>query len=850
MTKRERPGHPPTSPVAPARMDEWIKLKQDQDNTRSEFERRVADARRQLLERHGREQQAFWTRQPPANANLRPVDQTPLSGPRNPTQAHGVAVQGQPRDQANVQKRGAAEALPPAAVLTRTPAVAQRPSKPTAKSQPPKPRTKPASKKGIEIVDLCSDDDVAPSRPTTTASGQRVEFHPPHPSSGVISFFGDNDKAFQRSIKDDEDFGNRQSPGVSNAPVPMNVPGGFTHVPTNGLKLDTMSIQNGLENRGTRPEGAMPSPAQMESHMIQSRQNEIQSEDRIDLNNSSDRPGEKHFQTINPVSHPFKQPAQQQKFLSAHHTLPHDGGQERAPVLGKTSERQEQDVDMEDAPPEMSRIGNGPNLPYCSHDHGGKLRDRQHDNTDSEQVDRDARGEYERQRQRFIAIMQANDRLSAVEQDQWIGINEAEIKRRGDLQRTLQNARALEKHNATDSDGRNSRVEDRISTPACIQGPVGCSKVQLNTATEYQRPQQASVERPVEGKQSEETHQGDALAKSVGFSPNQPSHQAPELPHQLEHFKVPQVPSRAAPISESTRREDTVTSQASSQTLPGHPVVAAKKDRPNQLALLTPPYSVASSTHKRKVQHQVSDDSDDEPEFEPPSSDDEPVMNRTRKPVVKMAKGVDGSRIVRPVSTKAKFGFKPVKLTKPNQLSERARFRVALRPSSPALFRRAKQKALAALDELFQRDFAFYNEEKIREADEREQRLKNTMPTGTEASLRRTLQRISLTPVPPSTCPDSARMGADGAHDADGEAYDSAQKSRKDSAYGLSHWTTDKMRGDRNPLKSQSVSSRGREDEGSEGELDISSYQWVNGRILKQAKKRDIEEMDMTDDPR
>ncbi|OAG03223.1 uncharacterized protein CC84DRAFT_1261825 [Paraphaeosphaeria sporulosa] len=833
MAARKPPGPQPPGAVPPAVMENYLKLKQEQDSTSDEFERRVADTRRQLLERHAQEQQAFWTGQPcvawqPPNGHAvalpdqqvsqRAVNQAPLPGPRKQAQDEGSAAQGHANAPINAPKRAAMKAEPPTAIRARarTLVAAQHHSQSVAEAQPqhaPKPRTKAAPKGGeIEIVDLCSDDDVEPSRSTTATSGQRVEFNFQPPSSGVLSFFGrnDNSEVIRPNVKGDEDLSKRQSPASFNTPVAMDVSVEPTQV-SHGPSLSSMQTLNGPRDSGTRPASAVPSPVQKDSSMLQDRQTQLgEGKINMDLKNSPGRPGGKYFQSITAFSRSFEQPEQQhqqRRLVSANDTLCHPGGQDR--VLGpeKASARQTEDIDMEGLPAETKQNENGPNVPHRSHTRGGKLSDRQNDNTDAEHADRDARAEYEKQRQRFMAIVQANGTLPAAIQAQWMEINETGIKRREELERTLQNAKAVGMHNATDSDGCIRRVKDKIRTPSCVQGSsAGRPQTQANTATDYQHPQQAFVESPMTGNQNEKLYQGDVSATGVDASSYQPYHRALDRQHQSLLFKVPRAPNRAVPINERTRREDTVTSRASSQTLPGHSIVATEKGRPDRLPLPTPPNSVVSPTRKRKVHHNVSDDSDVDPDFEPPSSDDEPLINRRHKPVVKKAKGVNGSGSARPVSLAPKIGFKHVKLTKPNRSvtparpttkttapatpesslssldSESPSVQAAQRSSS----RRAKQKALAALDEHFQKDFEFYNEEDIREADERKQRLKDIMPASTEATLRRTLQRMSLTPVPPSACPDSDRIETDGAQEANRRAHDGGRK-RTDSVYGLVH---------------------------------------------------------------
>ncbi|KAF2439099.1 hypothetical protein P171DRAFT_131650 [Karstenula rhodostoma CBS 690.94] len=616
-----------------------------------------------------------------------------------------------------------------------------------------------------------------------------------------------------------------------------------------------MPIQNRPNNRGMEPGTAIPSPVQRESLMLQGRQTQLRHEMQMGLNSSSDHLGEQSIKPSDSFSRPQQQ--QQQKQLFASDTLHRHGGQNRAPRLEKACERSEEDVDMKDALAEAEQPEPGPNMLHRSHNPGAKMPDRQHAHTDADKADRDARAEYEKQRQRFLAIMQTNGRLPAAEQAQWIEINEAELKRRKERERTLKNLRTVEKHNEPNSNVRDHCVEGEVDKPSRIQGSVECSQVQVHTTTDCQRPQQASVDEYAAEKQRREQHQDDVSAKGVDPSLHRPSHQALDRSQPLTQFKVPQVPSRAALINDRSRREETITSRASSQTLPGNSTAATDKARLN-LLLLTPPNSEVSPTRKRKVIHNVSDDSDDDPEFEPPSSDDEPLLNRIRKPVVKKAKAVNGSGTAKPVSVTPKFGFKSVKRTKSNRPITPARAtgkttapsarskssERALGSESPSVqaalrlhHRRAKQKALAALDEHFQRDVEFRNEEDIRKANEREQRVANSLP--------KTMKRVSLMPVPPSARLASGRKETSGSQEADGEVDNAVRKERKDSAYGLAHWTKDRIRGDRHLLKSQSVSSRGRGDEESESELDLSAYQWVNGRIVTQS-----EEMDMAEDSR
>jgi ClpP class serine protease len=129
MAARQLPGQLQTSAVPQARLEEWYNFKQEQDNTRAEFEQRVAEARRKLLERHANEQQAFWTGQPcaawqpvangqtatlPSQVNAtssgpqRVVGQPAVSGSRGPAQNSVPTTLGQPKAPAHAPKRNPA----------------------------------------------------------------------------------------------------------------------------------------------------------------------------------------------------------------------------------------------------------------------------------------------------------------------------------------------------------------------------------------------------------------------------------------------------------------------------------------------------------------------------------------------------------------------------------------------------------------------------------------------------------------------------------------------------------------------------------------------------------------------
>jgi hypothetical protein len=98
-------------------------------------------------------------------------------------------------------------------------------------------------------------------------------------------------------------------------------------------------------------------------------------------------------------------------------------------------------------------------------------------------------------------------------------------------------------------------------------------------------------------------------------------------------------------------------------------------------------------------------------------------------------------------------------------------------------------------------------DEDVREVEEREHRLKSTFLATTESGLRDRLHRMSITPAPVSARPAPGRIETAGAHDADDGTV---RKKRKDSAHSVVQGTNDRVRGDRQLLKSQSVSSRGR----------------------------------------
>lgn len=306
----------------------------------------------------------------------------------------------------------------------------------------------------------------------------------------------------------------------------------------------------------------------LEDQQTQLRQSEIQ----MDLRHSSTSLGGQPSRPSGSFSLPAQR-EQQQKRPFANDTLHHRGGQDQAPRLDKTYEQAEEDVNMKDAPAEVEQPQHDSNILARSHNRGARLPDRQHSQNDADKADKEARANYEKEKQRFFAIMQANGRLPAAEQERWMEIHEAELGRREERERTLQNARAIGRRQESDGDVCDYLIEHSI----------------------------------------------DVL-----------------------------------------RREDTITSQTSSQTLSDLPSTATDKNCANIVPLPTPQHSKVSPIRKRKV-HNVSDDSNDDSEFEPSSSDDEPLMNKIQKPVVKKAKAVNGSGTNRSTSVTAKFGFKPVK---------------------------------------------------------------------------------------------------------------------------------------------------------------------------------------------
>ncbi|KAL1604809.1 hypothetical protein SLS60_004349 [Paraconiothyrium brasiliense] len=336
--------------------------------------------------------------------------------------------------------------------------------------------------------------------------------------------------------------------------------------------------------------------------------------------------------------------------------------------------------------------------------------------------------------------------------------------------------------------------------------------------------------------------------KQLGTLPPTPVSRIPPA----SQFKVPQFPSRTAGTTARAQREGRNTQAATNET------------PPSRLPLPTPPLSHVSSNRKRKVQHNVSDDSDAS-NFEPSSDEDAPdedapLLQRRQKPAVKKAKPTNCSGVARPATKAPKFGFKPMKplvrdrAIAPAQPSSKpavpstpaaSNRRKALRSESPSVraamrssVRRAKQDARDALDIHFQRELEFHAEEDIRQADEREHRLKSTLSTTAEPELRDELRRMSITPAR-SARPSLGRTQTDGAKDG---GDDTVQSEGNGSAYGIGRWTQDRMRGDRHLTQSQASSSRGRGDEESDSELDLSAYQYVNGRIVGR-----VEEMDLTE---
>ncbi|KAJ4295048.1 sister chromatid cohesion protein 1 [Kalmusia sp. IMI 367209] len=355
----------------------------------------------------------------------------------------------------------------------------------------------------------------------------------------------------------------------------------------------------------------------------------------------------------------------------------------------------------------------------------------------------------------------------------------------------------------------------------------------------------------------------------VAINNTPPKATALDLPSQARSptFKVPLLPGRTTnqhvTTSERTRREGTVTSRGSSQN------AAQSSKTLNKLRTSREPsaastqtsqtsftvQSQVSPTHKRKTQYSVSDESDGGvgDEFTPSSDEEElSVLTKHTLSPTKKVKTARGTAFAKPTIKKNTFGFisAAVKLQSSSVLSPSVQTASHLRNKSGGSAnkssrgivqtitreRRAKLLARAKIDQFAQEAAEYRNDEDIREAEEKEQRLRGTVHAAEELDVGNRLRRLSLTPAPASTGSATTRLETVGADDK------TSDRRREDSVYSHAKWSADRLGGDRHISKSLAGSERGRGDEESDSELDLSQWRFHDGRIYAR-----VEEIDLTE---
>jgi hypothetical protein len=327
----------------------------------------------------------------------------------------------------------------------------------------------------------------------------------------------------------------------------------------------------------------------------------------------------------NPVSRPLQR---QQKAALANATLHSDKTQHRAPGFGKASERLEEDVDMKEAPAETKppELGSRPTA---------------------------------RTQKRFSELPRGQqDEPRGTEVHKFLASDMNIEKGRTLFFGTHRNPRGAQPAERT-TKVQPTQMQENTARLGLSAQPLDVSTVISRCEPEYMTKVQDDRS-AVKGSQLETLLPDQVSARGFPSSHGPPSPQVPSNPLASTHFKIPEMPSRPTSTNERTWRENTITSRASSQTLPGNSVAYADKARPNRLPLPTPPLSQVSQTRKRKVQHNVSEDSDDGSEFEP-SSDDEPLINLVRRRQeleAKKAKYTNSPVSAKSVSGTPKFGSK------------------------------------------------------------------------------------------------------------------------------------------------------------------------------------------------
>lgn len=148
---------------------------------------------------------------------------------------------------------------------------------------------------------------------------------------------------------------------------------------------------------------------------------------------------------------------------------------------------------------------------------------------------------------------------------------------------------------------------------------------------------------------------------SAGLESRVPLDQTLHSSTTSDQFKVPQVPAQSFAATERIPREGSRVSATPGLKVPGVGTSITSNVKSYQEHLLTPPPSQVSLCRKRKVQDNASNDSDGTSEFQPSSEDDQPLILRRQKPVVKKAKVSSGPGPDTQALTAPKYGFKSVK---------------------------------------------------------------------------------------------------------------------------------------------------------------------------------------------
>lgn len=195
---------------------------------------------------------------------------------------------------------------------------------------------------------------------------------------------------------------------------------------------------------------------------------------------------------------------------------------------------------------------------------------------------------------------------------------------------------------ATGRDKVNRRPGNDVDSTQIRDSKIVRLKVPQYTIGDSEHLRRAPIDDSASGCKGEQPHRARQTVEGSKISSQQASQQRVNRPEQATRFKVPPVPRPGNQANKHPLGAPDTTSWASSKTA-SISTRATDPGRPGRLTLPTPPVSEISHTRKRKLHHNVSEDSaddshhevseagPDDSEFEPSSDEEEPPRNRIRE---------------------------------------------------------------------------------------------------------------------------------------------------------------------------------------------------------------------------